>query len=205
MIIAVLSCSVPVGAWLVLRKRCGAGVMPLLAGIAAYIVISLARGLLRAAFLEGLRGTHWLFYIVSAFISGSAEESGRYIVFRNVLPQRKRWADCAAYALGHFCTEALLTFRMPEDIADSLLFCYITATGLAVSAAWSVLGFAAAHFAEDRRLLYAAVGLHTLADIIPALYLLDAVSIGGYFALKLLFTAAVCWLGHKVWSYYADL
>ena len=167
--------------------------------------ISLLRGLVRVVVLtESLKRDPWMFYIVSALLSGVFEEVGRYLVFCYAIPYYDRRDDCISYGIGHGAIEVILTHSLIKaDIIDSLIDCSDFATGIAFHAAMSVLVFAAAHY-YNKKLLFAAIGLHTIIDIIPAFYLMDRITFEELTFIYPLYIIIVCWLAHIVYRNFRE-
>ncbi|MBR1740256.1 MAG: YhfC family intramembrane metalloprotease [Ruminococcus sp.] len=201
----VISYSVPVLFWFYLRKIHHASAVPLIVGIISYsVLISLPRGLLRMLILtEDMRqNSVWEFYIIRAVFSGVFEEVGRYLVFKHLIPNRDSFTDCAAYALGHGGIEIILTHKMWEnDIGMSLVESFFFAEHIAFSIALSVLVFTAVHYSENKRLLYAAVLIHTLFDILPAAYFSRMISVGALILIDLFATALMTAAGYTVYKH----
>lgn len=73
-------------------------------------------------------------------------------------------------------------------------------SAMALHICMSVLVFTAVHYAPDRRWLFAAVGLHTLADVLPAFYFTGNLSETGVNIAELLYMAAVIYLTCRVYE-----
>ncbi|MCH5350207.1 MAG: YhfC family intramembrane metalloprotease [Oscillospiraceae bacterium] len=196
---------VPAAAWMVWKQKASARTFPLIIGILSYMCISTLRGLARLAILnESVRGDPWMFYILSALLSGVFEEAGRYLVFLYVMPLYDRRDDCISYGIGHGAIEIILTQSFfKTDIIDSLLSCADFATGIAFSAAMSVFVFAAANY-NNKKLLAAAIGLHTFIDIIPAFYLLDNITVGELMFIYTLYVVILSWFAYLVYRSFRE-
>lgn len=167
--------------------------------------ISLLRGLVRVVVLtDSLKRDPWMFYIVSALLSGVFEEAGRYLVFCYAIPYYDRRDDCISYGIGHGAIEVILTHSfIKTDIIDSLLECGDFATGIAFHAAMSVLVFAVAHY-YNKKLLAAAIGLHTIVDIIPAFYLMEKINVEELMFIYPLYVVIVCWFSYLVYRSFRE-
>ena len=100
----------PVILWIVWKKKTSARAFPLIVGVVAYIFISILRVLPRAVILnDDVKQSPWLYYLLSALISGILEEAGRYLVFRHAIANYDRWADSVSYGIGHGGWEMLMT------------------------------------------------------------------------------------------------
>ena len=203
LVLLVPACSVPVIAFALWRKRTGASFLPLLVSIPAYIFISWMRGIARVFVLnDSIRETPWLFYLLSALLSGLFEEVGRCIVFRYVLRNHTMWRDCVSYGIGHITAETFLISRFPADFIDALISAWVFAGDILVSAALSVLVFACVHYAADKRLLLLAIGLHTQMDFFGAFYWLGLVDVSGIAFLHLFWALTFSLLAYRVFRYY---
>ena len=196
---------VPVAAWIAWKQKASARTFPLIIGIFSYMCISTLRGLARLVVLnESVRGDPWMFYILSALLSGVFEEVGRYVIYRYAIPNYDRRDDCISYGIVHVAIEIILTQSFfKTDIIDSLLSCADSATGIAFHAAMSVLVFAAAHY-YNKKLLFAAIGLHTFIDIIPAFYLMEKITVGELMLIYPLYVVIVCWLAYLVYRSFRE-
>ncbi len=205
---AVIAYSVPVGFWIFWRKKTGASAFPLIAGIVAYILISFARGGVRAVvFTDSLRENKVAFYIVSALISGVCEELGRYIVFRRVMTWSSDYKDCVTYGFAHSATESfLLSHVLENDLFDSIIEAISFAVGILFSVAMSVLVFTAVKHCfsktQSRILMLSAVLFHTAADIIPGGYFTDFLSFEDYEIIYVIFIALCCFIAFRVYKHY---
>ena len=197
----IISCLVPVVTWIVWKRKAFARTFPLIIGMISYMFISLLRGLVRVVVLtDSLKRDPWMFYIVSALLSGVFEEVGRYLVFLYAIPTYDRRDDCISYGIGHGAIEGILTHKdvLNNDLIDSILDCGAFATGIAFHTAMSVLVFAAAHY-DKKKLLAAAIGLHTIVDIIPAFYYMDKITVGELLLLHTGYVIIMCWLAYMVY------
>lgn len=204
---AAISCSTAVIFWIYLRRRHDARTVPLFVGIAAYIFIALLRAGVRGViFTDELKSHKWLFYVVSAALSGVFEEVGRYVVFRYVIPNYDRWSDCAAYALAHCSTEVLITSHIfSGSIFDGVITAFSCVLSIPFSLGLSVLVFISVHRTSDRRHLWLAIALHTAADIVPAFYFRRVIPLGAYFLADLLFTAVIALIGRSMYRKYREI
>jgi uncharacterized membrane protein YhfC len=192
---ALISCSIPLTLCLVLKYKFNAKIFPLLVGVFSYmVIISLPRGALKLVILgDDLKQIPWLYYLISAFISGLFEEVGRYIVFKQLIPKYDNWTDCILYGIGHCTAEAFLTHNIFENtINDAFLESYMLLQGIGFSVSMTVLVFSAVHYFENKKLLYTAVIIHTVTDVFMSLYYLNAVTIGEFMIIEIILTIAVC-------------
>ena len=192
---------VPVIVWIVWKRKASARTFPLIIGMLSYMCISMVRALARVAVLnDSVRENPWMFYILSALLSGVFEEVGRYLVFLYAIPTYDRRDDSISYGIGHGAIEGILTHKdvLNNDIIDSLLDCGAFATGIAFHTAMSVLVFAAAHY-DKKKLLAAAVALHTIVDIIPAFYYMEKITVGELLLLHTGYVIIMCWIAYIVY------
>lgn len=203
-LIRAIAYCVPVTIWIVWRRKTSASVFPLLLGMAAYIIISLLRGVARGVvFSDSLKSVPLLFYFVSALLSGVFEEVGRFVVFRHTIVDS--WVDCVSYGIGHVSIELILTHdASQDDIYDSLIGNYYFATGIAFSVAMSALVYIAANYADSKKFLAAAIGIHTFLDFIAAGYFLGAFSAGELDFIDLLFTIGVCYFSYRMYKHFSE-
>lgn len=194
----------PIAVWLIWKHRTPARTFPMLVGIIAYMFISMLRGMARFIVLnDALREHVWLFYIVSALLSGIFEEAGRYIVFRWCIPNYDRWTDCISYGIGHGAIEVFLTHNILEmNFYDSLITGQNFLRAMLFSSVMSVLVFSAVHYTEHKKLLLLAIGLHTVTDILPALFLNDIVNFIEADFLDLLYLTGICYIAYRVYRYF---
>lgn len=192
---------VPIVVWIVWKRKASARTLPLIVGMVGYMFISFARAFARVVVLtDSVRADPWLFYILSALLSGVFEEVGRYVIYRYAIPNYDRRDDCISYGIGHGAIEGILTHRdvLNNDLIDSILDCGAFATGIAFHTAMSVLVFAAAHY-DKKKLLAAAIGLHTIVDIIPAFYYMEKITVGELQLLHTMYVIIMCWLAYMVY------
>ena len=196
----------PVIIWIVWKRKSSARTFPLIVGMISYMFISLARGMVRVVILnDGLKQTPWLFYLVSAFLTGVFEEVGRYIVFRYAISNYDRWSDCVSYGIGHGAIEIMLTHNIMENtIYDSMVEWYYFIMLILLSVSMSVLVFASAHHTDNKKFIAAAVGLHAIIDFILAGYRLGVLTIEGAMFIDNLYTIGVCYLAYRVYHYYRE-
>lgn len=198
---------VPIVLWIVLKRKKLASTIPLITGIIAYVFISYARGLFRLMLLNDSVKEHpWLFYTVSALISAVCEEVGRYLVFRYAIPKFNHWKDCVSYGIGHSATEIILTHHViGNDFIDNLLIGHDFATTISFSVAMAVLVFSSVHHADTKKGLAAAVGLHTVIDIIPAAYFCGYITIGNLMLVDLLYIMICCYFAYRVYRHFKEI
>ncbi|MCR5123522.1 MAG: YhfC family intramembrane metalloprotease [Ruminococcus sp.] len=206
---ALITYSFPVAAWLIWKKKTNASALPLVIGLVAYTCVILPRFMLRALIsYNELRQTNiFLYYFARGIISGGCEEGIRLAVFTFILKSSDKsgWVNSIAYGLGHGACESLLV----TDLADcGLADCVFNGLGflenMAFSASMSVLVYAAAVHARDKKLFFAAYALHFCADVIPLFYELEGVSFVGYLLLDMLFSAGCCVFAFKVFRSFRD-
>ena len=197
---------VPLVLWIAWKRRISARVFPLIAGMGAYILISLLRGVARIVVLnDSLKETAWLYYLFSALLSGVFEETGRYIVFRFAMPGYDRKSDCVSYGIGHGAAEVILTHTLIDfTLFDDFITIYDLVTSAAFSVSMSVLVFAAVHYAENKKGLIAAIMLHTVIDFTLVLEYYNIVSFGVVVLIHLAFDIIMCYLAYRVFRHYKD-
>ena len=197
---------VPLFLWIAWKRKVSARVFPLIAGMGAYILISLLRGVARLVVLnDGVKETAWLYYLLSALLSGVFEEVGRYIVFRFAMPNHDRKSDCVSYGIGHGAIEVILTHNLTDfTLFDDFITIYDLVTAAAFSVSMSVLVFAAVHYAENKKGLIAAIVLHTAIDFTLVLEYYGVVSFGILILIHLAFTVGTCYLAYRVFRHYKD-
>lgn len=196
--------TVPIAAWIIWKRKFKARTLPMIIGMIAYMFISIFRGMARLIVLnDNLREHIWLFYIVSALLSGIFEEAGRYIVFRYCIPYYDRWTDCVSYGMGHGAVEVFLThYTLENDFYDSLIDGQDFLWSMLFSVTMSILVFSTVHHTDHQKFLLLAIGLHTAADILPAFFLNDMLTLGESFCSELLFLIGVCYLAYRVFRYF---
>ncbi len=172
-------------------------------GMIAYLFISVFRGIARAIVLnDSVKEIPWLFYLLSALLSGIFEEVGRYIVFRWCIPHYDQYRDCVSYGIGHSVMESFaISHVLENDIYDSFLEAGSFMTGILFSVAMSLLVFVAVHQLRDKKYLVIAVVMHTIIDIIPALYLCEVINIGDEMLMELLYLSGVCYFSCIVYRH----
>lgn len=194
----------PVTIWIIWKKKSNTRIFPLVVGMIAYMFISVLRAMARIFVLNDELRTHvWLFYVVSALLSGIFEEVGRYVVFRWCIPNHDRWTDCISYGIGHGGIEVFLTSNVLEY---NIYSCFLTGSSFVraifFSAAMSVLVFTTVHHADHKKYLLLAIGLHTLADILPAFFLNGVITMGETDFLDHLYIVGVCYLAYRVFRHF---
>ena len=203
LLIVAIPYSVPIAVWMIWKKKSSAKTFPLIVGMIAYLFISVLRGLARAIVLNNsVKETPWLFYLLSALLSGIFEEIGRYIVFRWCIPTYDQYQDCVSYGIGHSVMESFAVSHVLEnDIYDSFLEASSFMTGILFSVAMSLLVFVTVCKLKEKKYLVIAIILHTIVDIIPALYLCEVISIGDEMAMQLLYLIGVCCFSYVVYQH----
>ncbi len=203
LLIVMISYSVPFVVWAVWKKKSSARTFPLIVGMIAYLFISVFRGIARAIVLnDSVKEIPWLFYLLSALLSGIFEEVGRYIVFRWCIPHYDQYRDCVSYGIGHSVMESFaISHVLENDIYDSFLEAGSFITGILFSVAMSLLVFVAVHQLKDKKYLVIAVAMHTIMDIIPALYLCEVINIGDEMLMELLYLVGVCYFSCIVYQH----
>ena len=197
---------VPLFFWMAWRRRFSARVFPLIAGMGAYILISLLRGVARIVVLnDDLKETPWLYIFTTAFLTGIFEETGRYIVFRFAIREYDRQSDCISYGIGHGAVEIILTQSLVENtLLDDFFVLYDLVSLAAFSAALSVLVFASVHYTENKNGLFAAIALHTAVDFTYVLDHYGIVSFGVVVLIQLAMTIGMCYLAYRILRHYKD-
>lgn len=191
----------PVAIWVFFKRYWDVRTFPLVVGMIAYMFISVLRAMARIMTTNGMRDMPWMFYICSALLSGIFEEVGRYVVFRWCIPNHDRWTDCIAYGFGHGGIEVvLMTTPWTNDFIDSMWDGSDFLLTMAFSAAMSVLVFTSVHHTDSKKPLILAIGLHTLFDIIPALYLLDVISLFSVWIIDPLYTFLCGYAAYRVYK-----
>ena len=199
-----MSYFVPVVLWIVWKRRTSASIFPLLMGMAAYIIISLFRGIARGiVYTDSLMADPVMFYFVSALLSGVFEEVGRFIVFRHTIVDS--WVDCVSYGIGHSSIEIIITHMAWEkDIIDCLIDGFDFATGISFSVAMSALVYAAANYENSKKFLAAAIILHTLIDFMFAGYFLGTFTLGEHLIMHVLFIIGTCYFSYRVSKHFRE-
>lgn len=206
-IFMILSYTVPVAVWIIWKRKTDARTFPLIVGMISYMFISVLRGTARIVILnDSLKETPWLYYLVSAILSGVFEEVGRYVVFRWCIPDHDRWTDCVSYGMGHGGVEILLTHdTYNNDFWGSVFVNSDFARGMLFSAAMTVLVFAAVHYSIDfKKLLLTAILLHTIVDIYPAFWVCEKITINELDFIDHLYIALVSYFAYRVYRYYRE-
>lgn len=206
---ALLTYSVPVAAWLIWKKKTKASALPLVIGFVAYTCVILPRFMLRALIsYDELRQTNiLLYYLARGIISGGCEEGMRLLVFTFILKSagKSGWVNSMAYGIGHGACESLLTTDLADcGAAECFFYGFGFLENMAFSASMSVLVYAAAVHARDKKLFFAAYALHFCADVIPLFYELEAVGFVGYLIMDMLFSAGCCVFAYKVFRSFRD-
>lgn len=196
----------PLVIWFFWKRKNSARALPLVVGMGAYILLSLLRGVARIPVLnDGVKEIPWLFYLLSAALSGVFEEVGRYVVFFFVMRNYDRWSDCVSYGIGHGAIEIILTHNLTDfTLFDDLITTYDLVTGAAFSVAMSVLVFAGVHYAENKKGLFAAIALHTVIDFTLVLEYYGIASFGVVILIQLAFDILICYLAYRVFRRYKD-
>lgn len=198
-----LSYCVPFIIWFVWKKKANPRTFPLIVGMISYMFISVLRGVARIFILNESTSEHvWLYNFLSALLSGVFEEVGRYVVFKYCIPNHDRWTDCITYGIGHGAIEVFLTSVPENNIYLSLYGCFIFTDAILFSVSMSIMVFSTVHHTDRKTLLWIAIGLHMIVDIIPALLINDIFNMTGYDFTTLVYLIGVCWLGYKVFRYF---
>ena len=100
---------------------------------------------------------------------------------------------------------AILQQAADSSLFSSLMIVIYNIDSLLLHIALSVLVFTAVHYDNSRKWFWAAVGLHTFADIIPAFNSTGHTSRIETDILILLFDLGVFYLTYRVWEHYRDL
>lgn len=93
--------------WWYKRTKCA--IFPVFIGFVTYFCVSWIRAAFRAMLLtDSLKETAWMFFLVSALLSGVLEEIGRYVAMRYVMYDRyDDWKDAVTYGIGHCACESM--------------------------------------------------------------------------------------------------
>lgn len=206
---AVFTYLLPAAAWFIWKKKTQASALPLIIGFIAYTCVILPRLLLRAmvSYNELRETSIFLFYLARGIISGGCEEGMRLLVFMFILKSSDKsgWVSCVAYGFGHGACESLLTTDLANCVLSDCVFNGLgIVANMAFSASMSVIVYAAAVQAQDKRLFFLAYALHFGADIIPMFYEIEAVGFVGYLLLDILFIAGCCVCAYKVYRRFPD-
>ena len=196
---------IPTVIWLVWKKKSDARAWPLFVGAMSYIVISLFRGMARVVVLnEAVAEVPMLYNLLSALLSGIAEEAGRYIVFRWVIRNYDRWEDAVTYSIGHMAAESVLAGGIVYGmtLVDVPFFTIYAIRNHIFSAALSVIVFAAVHY-DGIRLVFAAVGLHALCNFLHALNVSEILPDVGYELLDLAVLVLMAFLAWRLYRQYS--
>lgn len=89
-------------------------------------------------------------------------------------------------------------------IVQCIMLALTSAASMVFHISMSVLVFTSAKLASDKKLLYAAVGIHTVADIIPALHFAGGMDRKGAEIIEMLFAAAAAYFAFRVYEEYRD-
>lgn len=198
----VIAYSVPVILWLVWRRKASARVFALVVGILSYMFISLFRAAARIVVLnDSVKENVWLFYFMSAMLSGVFEEVGRYVVFRYIFENSDRRSDSVSYGFGHGAIEIVLTRGIiGNTFLESAFVAYDFASIIVFSSAMSVLVYAAAHYENSRKYLALAIVLHTTIDFFAGFFFSGLIDAGEMMLLDMLFVAGTGYLGFRVYK-----
>lgn len=103
----------PIILWIILRKKNKSSYLYLFMGIVGFVVFQLC---LRIPLLQWIGNQTWfilnissnpiIYYILLAITAALFEEVGRYIIFRYVLVENRKWSNGIAYGIGHGGIEA---------------------------------------------------------------------------------------------------
>jgi len=142
---AVISIGLPIGLFLILRKKYGLKVVPMLVGAAAFIVFALvleqqlhmlvlrpdANGVIE------LKNNPLLYVLYGIFAAGIFEESARYLSFLLLKRRYKGVGTGLSYGIGHGGVEAVLLagVSMISNLIVSIMINSETAGSLGIQAA----------------------------------------------------------------------
>ena len=125
---AILAIGVPVCLFVVFRKKFNLKVVPMLVGIAGFVVFALVLEALVHRIVLGRflsPGNKVLYIFYGAFMAGIFEESARFIAF-NILKRKKYEGigTALSYGIGHGGIESILLagLAMISSIATSIIF-----------------------------------------------------------------------------------
>jgi len=124
---AILAIGVPVCLFVVFRKKFNLKVVPMLFGIAGFVVFALVLEALVHRIVLGRflsPGNKVLYILYGAFMAGIFEETARFIAF-NILKRKYQGIETAlSYGIGHGGIESILIagIAMINTIATSIIF-----------------------------------------------------------------------------------
>jgi uncharacterized membrane protein YhfC len=108
---AVVSIGLPIGLFIVFYKKYGLKIIPLLMGIAGFIifVLILERSIHLIVFSKfALRETPFIYIVYGVFMAGVFEETARFICFKIVRKRYNGIQTGLAYGIGHGGIESIL-------------------------------------------------------------------------------------------------
>jgi len=123
---AILAIGVPVCLFVVFRKKFGLKVVPMLAGIAGFVIFALVLEALVHRIVIGRfisPSTPALYVIYAVFMAGLFEETARFIAFNLLRKKYEGIGTALSYGIGHGGIEAILLagLAMISSIATSII------------------------------------------------------------------------------------
>jgi len=121
--VAAFSFLIPTVAMVWWYKRTKCAIFPVFIGFVTYFCVSWVRAGFRALLLtDDVRADRWLFFLISALLSGVLEEIGRYVAMRYVMYDRyDDWKDAVTYGIGHCACESM--FGVAPQAFGQFLIC----------------------------------------------------------------------------------
>lgn len=142
---AILSIGAPIGLFVFLRKKYGLKIVPMLAGIAAFILFALVlESIMHQLILRPdangnieLRNRPVLFMLYGGFAAGIFEETARFISFILLKKKYQGFGTALSYGIGHGGAESILLagLSMISNIIVSLMINSGGTSNLPVNAA----------------------------------------------------------------------
>ena len=125
----------PIVLCILFMRKTKPGIVPLLLGIAVFIifVLVLEQGM-HFALLVAIPGTKalfennvWLYATYGAFAAGIFEECGRWLVFSLFMKKKREWKHGITYGIGHGGIEAVLLASLA--VLNNLIYAIMINTG----------------------------------------------------------------------------
>ena len=126
---------VPIVLCIVFMRKTRPGALPLILGIAVFIIfVLILEQLMHYAVLFGIPftrdligGNTWLYATYGALAAGIFEEAGRFLAFSLFLKKKREWKHGITYGIGHGGIEAIL-IAFPS-VLNSLIYSILINTG----------------------------------------------------------------------------
>jgi uncharacterized membrane protein YhfC len=192
----ILIFGLPVTLFVVCRKKAGAKVIPLMAGIAGFVVFALVlEGMIHNLVLgrTALRANPAAFAVYGIFMAGIFEESARFIAFHILKKKFHTIGTGLAYGIGHGGIEAILLAGLAT--INSLAASIMVNTGNIATLTGNL---------EGAVLEQAQAQINALASTAPPMFLVGGLervfAIGIQLALSVIVFYGVC--GKKSWWLY---